>query len=140
MYKVLKRFKLPSGHRLSKHKGACHNIHGHNYAIEIQLSSEVLDSNDMVIDFHDLKGLALALLDRFDHATVLNPMDEANIVHLNKMDYKLEFISKTNEDPTAEVFSKYLYQNLTTIFMFENLDVDFVRVWESDDSMAEYSE
>jgi len=138
----MKRFKLPSGHRLSKHKGACHNMHGHNYVIEVQLSTEKLDKNDMVIDFHDLKVLTNAFLDRFDHATVLNPTDRANIDHIIKQDYKLEFISLANEDPTAEVFSKYIYKALTEIFKVKNIDVylDLVRVWESDDSMAEYSE
>lgn len=138
MYKVFKRFKLPIGHRLSKHKGRCFNFHGHNFVIEIQLSTPELNRDDMVIDFHDLKKFVNMVIDKFDHAVVLNPNDKKNIEFFKEAGYRIEFISNGDHDPTAEVFSRYLYSEFTNTFSVHT--VDFVRVWESDDSMAEYSE
>mgnify|MGYP001089992700 CR=1 FL=1 len=79
MYKVCKTFKVPIGHRLSKHKGLCKNVHGHNLKLEIQLSCHTLDENDMVIDFGDLKYVVGDFLSKFDHATIFNPTDIMNI-------------------------------------------------------------
>jgi len=143
MYRVFKRFKLPIGHRLSKHGGRCYNFHGHNFVVEIQLSSEELNSNDMVIDFHDLKRVVNDQIDKYDHATILNPTDIVNIENYKTLGYRLEFINAGGEDvdPTAETLSKFLYHKFSDVFKKEySINVDFIRIWESDDSMAEYSE
>lgn len=140
MYSVFKRFKLPIGHRLSKHAGRCHNLHGHNFVVEIQLSTLKLNSNDMVIDFHDLKQIINELIDKYDHAVVLNTTDISNINHFTELGYRIEFLNDkdSDKDPTAEVFSEFLFYKFKQ--SFPNHKVDFVRIWESDDSMAEYSE
>jgi len=69
MYKVEKRFTIPIGHRLSKHKGYCKNLHGHNFVVLIGVKSEKLNENDMVIDFSDLKNESNRILDNWDHST-----------------------------------------------------------------------
>jgi len=140
MYKVCKTFKVPIGHRLSKHAGLCKNIHGHNLKLQIQLRCDGLDANDMVIDFGDLKEIVKEILGKYDHTTIFNITDKANIDFFKDQGYRYEVISESNQDPTAEVLSEYLYKLLELRFNLDNIYVDFVRVWENDNSYAEYSE
>jgi len=143
MYKVRKLFEqIPIGHRLSKHKGLCKNIHGHNFNIEVQVKSEDLNEDDMVIDFHDLKTIVEKILDSLDHATLLNPEDQVNVKHFKEQGFKMVNIldDGMNVDPTAEVLAKYLYCTLDGWLKSEGVRVDFIRIWENDRGMAEYSE
>lgn len=138
MYIVCKTFKVPIGHRLSKHSGLCHNVHGHNLRIDVQISSYKLNKDDMVIDFHDLKSVVTEILDKYDHATLFNPTDTKNIEFFKNEGYKIEFITKEDEDPTAEVFSKFLFEVLKK--SFPKQVIDYVKIWENDNSCAGYSE
>ncbi|MCK5612627.1 6-carboxytetrahydropterin synthase [Candidatus Pacearchaeota archaeon] len=139
MYTVKKLFRIPIGHRLKKHTGRCHNIHGHNLKIEVQLKSAMLNNNDMVIDFSNFKDIVNNVLDRFDHSTILNPCDDQNIKHFSDALYRYLFISDGDIDPTAEVFCEYLYREITEAIP-DRITVDFIRIWENDNSMAGYSE
>jgi 6-pyruvoyltetrahydropterin/6-carboxytetrahydropterin synthase len=138
MYKVCKTFRVPIGHRLSKHVGLCKNIHGHNLKIQIELFSHTLNENDMVIDFGDLKHYIEDFLSKYDHTTIFNPNDKENIIFFKSQGYRIEFLSIEDQDPTAEVLSKYIFDKLRTAF--KGCGISFVRVWENDNSYAEYSE
>ena len=153
MYIVRKIFKFPIGHRLMKHEGLCKNIHGHNLKIEVQVSSKTLSKNDMVIDFKDLKTIVNDILKEFDHCTIFNTWDEENIEYFQKHGYKFTCISSGDADPTAEMLSRYLFKSIRNkinntkrddrygaFYVPQIINVDFVRVWENDDSMAEYRE
>jgi len=141
MYRIRKNFRVPIGHRLSKHLGACKSCHGHNLFISVQISKRVLNTNDMVMDFKDFKNIINNILDDFDHAMVLNSYDKDLLDFMKSKENKVKIISNINEDPTAEVLSRYLFDEISGILFIENpnIKIDFVRVWENDDSMAEYS-
>lgn len=137
MYRVEKTFRVPVGHRLSKHKGLCKNIHGHNLVVKISLSTLELNPDDMVVDFSDIKKIVNPMLDEFDHACLFNPTDESasslegfKIVNLHNYD---------DIDPTAEVFAKYLYDRIAKTTDPYGIKLDYVRVWENENSMAEYT-
>jgi len=135
MYSVTKIFHVPIGHRLSKHKGLCQNYHGHNYKIEVKVSSEYLNENEMVIDFSDLKKMVSYILDNFDHALMLNSSDPSSF----NIPCKVIFLGKET-DPTAELLCKYLYNEICSkIFSYKDLQLDSVKVWETDDAYAEYT-
>lgn len=142
MHRVAKTFHVPVGHRLSKHKGACKNFHGHNLKIMVVLSSETLDSNDMVMDFSTLKKVVnKAILDQWDHCCILNFHDKKNDEYMRKNEYKVFTIEC---DPTSETLCRIVYEELETEFKMNKkirkaIRVDSVRIWESDDSWAEYS-
>ena len=146
MYNVRKIFRVPIGHRLMKHAGLCKNIHGHNLKIEVQLHSSDLDENDMVIDFKDLKKSVTNILNKFDHCTIFNSHDKENIQFFKNQNYKS--IVLDGMDPTAEILCRYLYlsigdelSNTKSKNSFPPvIYIDFVRIWENDDSMAEYKE
>lgn len=144
MYKVRKKFRVPIGHRLSKHSGLCKNIHGHNIVVEVQLRSKHLDKNDMVIDFYELKNIVGTILSEFDHALILNCKEAKNLVDFQQQKVKF-LMDDYNTDPTAEVMSWYLFYRVNKLLKESEvnpgieIEVDFVRVWENEDSMAEFS-
>jgi 6-pyruvoyltetrahydropterin/6-carboxytetrahydropterin synthase len=136
MYSVTKIFRVPIGHRLSKHKGLCQNIHGHNFKIEVKVSCHHLDRNDMVIDFSDLKRIVNKILEEFDHSLMLNSNDVYPAV------FKTVYLQEEGADPTAERLAQHLYEEISErVKKITKLSVgvDRKRVWENDDSYAEYT-
>lgn len=97
----------------------------------------------MIMDFSELKEIGENIFEMMDHATLFNPTDE-NLKFFQEHGFKtLTFPTKANEDPTAEVTCKWVYR----IFRagldergLEDVTIDFVRMWENKNSMAEYSE
>jgi 6-pyruvoyltetrahydropterin/6-carboxytetrahydropterin synthase len=136
MYKVEKKFTFPMGHRLSKHSGACANIHGHNFNVMVGVKSHILNENDMVIDFSDLKDIVNEIIRPLDHCTLLNKDDEDFIAFCTKMGSK---IMKVPSDPTAEALAKALYDNIK-LKLPENVEVDYITVYENENSKATYTE
>ena len=65
-------------HALHRYDGACANIHGHSYRLEVTITGDIItDKNHpkcgMIMDFSDLKNcVQTAVLNDFDHALVLN--------------------------------------------------------------------
>lgn len=76
--RITKKFKFEMAHALVGHDGPCRHIHGHSYELSITLKGQpVNDSlsprNGMVMDFGELNRIVKStLIDRFDHALVLN--------------------------------------------------------------------
>ena len=76
--RISKLFTLEMGHALLGHDGQCKNIHGHSYKLYVVLrgtpkSESGHPKDGMVMDFTDLKKIVKQkILDRFDHALVLN--------------------------------------------------------------------
>ena len=140
MWYIKKKFKIPIGHRLLNHKGKCHNIHGHEICIEIQLSCEYLNSNDMVVDFSDLKEWFNKIIgDELDHALVLNYDDKFNPIGHAK-------IIRTLGEPTAEYMAAFVFHKLKNKIKelfpenYKHVNIDFLQVWENENSMAGYKE
>jgi len=71
--------ELPMGHRLQRHEGKCRTIHGHNYVVTVTVAGPINVHTGMVVDFHDLKVAVRAVLERYDHALVLEDNDP--VVH-----------------------------------------------------------
>ncbi|MFW9871813.1 MAG: 6-pyruvoyl tetrahydropterin synthase family protein [Candidatus Thorarchaeota archaeon] len=139
MYRVEKTFSLPIGHRLSKHKGRCFSFHGHNFTVKIGVKSETLDENDMIIDFSNLKAVVEGYLDKLDHCTLLNVSDKEIADQLSKIGTRVILISS---DPTAEKLSEYIYKAIedTLNRMYPLAKMDYVTVYENENSKATYSE
>ena len=78
---ITRRLEFDAGHRLPNHKSQCRNLHGHRYAIEITLSSEVIredgaSDDGMVMDFGDIKRIANEkLIELWDHAFLVHRGD-----------------------------------------------------------------
>ena len=82
---ITRRLEFDAGHRLPNHKSQCRNIHGHRYALEITLSSEVIHEegaadDGMVMDFGDIKRIAKEkLVDLWDHAFLVHRGDNVMV-------------------------------------------------------------
>ena len=137
MYTIEKTFKIPMGHRLSKHKGLCKNFHGHNFVIKVEVGSDILDSNDMVMDFSDIKKVVNHILEKFDHTMLLNKNDP-----MKDQFFVLDFRNWLFEcDPTAEVLCKYFFDEISIALsaIRPYAKVLSVSIWENDDSKAKYT-
>jgi 6-pyruvoyltetrahydropterin/6-carboxytetrahydropterin synthase len=137
LYTLSKTFSIPIGHRLSKHKGLCQNIHGHNFKIKVEVGLLKLNENDMVIDFSELKKIVNRILDLYDHATILNNRDHEIIKQYR--DNKFKFVMTDSGDPTAEALAESLYYRIEAELP-EDVVMGAVYIWENDDSMVEFCE
>ncbi len=134
MTTVTKTVRFDAAHILTNHKGLCKNLHGHTYRVDISVRGETDDG--MVIDFKDLKRVAGEVVcDRFDHAFMYHTGSEgeceiAAVVERHGMrTVALPFRS------TAENLAKMFYGDLA-----ERIPgLVSVKVWETADSVAEYS-
>lgn len=140
MYRIEKRFTVPIGHRLSKHKGRCSSIHGHNFTILVGIKAKKLNENDMIIDFSDLKGIVNALLDDYDHMMLVNKVDLEWMKPLaDGLSLRARIFDNEDHDPTAERLSEQLYMKLTELFKPLNIKLEYVKVYENENSKATYS-
>lgn len=121
MFSVSKDFTFSAAHAIRGHTRGCENLHGHNYRVRIQVEAKALDALGMVIDFADLKTVARAVLDPFDHRVVndVPPFDTRNT--------------------TAELFSQYVFDEVSRRLDDDRLRVARVEVWENDTACAIYT-
>ena len=113
---------IAAAHRLRGYKGKCEEIHGHNWKVEVYVQSEKLDDIGMVMDFKDLKKKTEQLLKLYDHKYLneVAPFDKIN--------------------PSSENLARSIYKELSKKINNKNCMVSKVKVWESDDTAANYYE
>lgn len=93
-------------HALYGYDGACRNIHGHSYQLEVTVAGNPLNDSTnpkfgMVMDFSDLKKIVKdQITDRLDHALLLN----ANSPHRSMKDLteKFDNVIFVDYQPTCE--------------------------------------
>lgn len=120
MYSVTVNDHFSSAHFLRNYSGKCENLHGHNYRVELTISSETLDETGMVCDFNVLKTSLKRVLDKLDHKC-LNELPQ---------------FSETN--PTAEQLAAHIYEEMRIALAGSTQILSLVRVWETDRQFAEY--
>lgn len=98
-----------AAHHLANYEGACANLHGHTYKVEIWVRGEEKDLNEAGIlwDFENLKG-------------VLKKLDHPKEGELNNI---------LGENPTAERLSIYIYRIFAMNMSYMHLKFK-VRVYE----------
>ena len=72
---ISKSFRWEMGHRLPYHTQGCQNIHGHSYEMVVELFGET-NEQGMLIDYNDLKAAVKPILDKWDHAFLVDDNDE----------------------------------------------------------------
>lgn len=65
--------RFDAAHRLLEYAGKCHNLHGHGYEIEVEITMfrDSGSSPMFIIDYGDLKKI----VDRYDHAAIVYEAD-----------------------------------------------------------------
>ncbi|HUG43745.1 MAG TPA: 6-carboxytetrahydropterin synthase [Acidobacteriota bacterium] len=131
MYAVVKKIRFCYGHRLMDYQGNCARLHGHNAVAEIRVSAPLLNRTGMVVDFGEIAaGLENFIQTRLDHQMLLRRDDPA----AQALTEAGEPIVLLDENPTAECIARLIFEEAAR----SGLAVESVRLWETDDSWAEY--
>ena len=137
MLTVTKSFKFDAAHVLTNHQGLCKNLHGHTYRVEVGVAQPPDDTADMVIDFKDLKRVGEEeIVSRFDHAFLYNSTSAAESeIAAVVMKHGMRAVALPYRS-TAENLARHFFGELKARIP----GLSSVRVWETPDSSAEYSE
>lgn len=139
MYTLISEASFDSAHFLSGYNGKCRNIHGHRWTIKMEIYGENLKKDGhlrgMLIDFGDIKKELKNLADYFDHSLIIekNTMRELTLNALKEDEFR---VIEIDFRPTAENFSKYIYDYFTK----KNFKVKKVVVYETPNNCATYGE
>ena len=110
-----------AAHNLINYQGDCENLHGHNWRVEVTVAARALDNAGLGIDFKILKKRTNQLLDELDHK------------YLNDLEpFKLN-------SPSSENISRYLFERLGEALNSDNVTVERLNLWESDNACASYT-
>ena len=137
MYYLTKTFEVPMAHRLSKHKGRCFLLHGHNLLLEVTIKSNELDDNDMVMDFSKLKELVNEIISSWDHGLFINETDKECLSEVINSD-----VHVFDCDPTSEVLCKFLFKALWSKIqkMNSHIFIESISIQETKNSKSTYKE
>ena len=119
MLTVTKHFGFEACHHLPYYEGACHNVHGHSYKLDVTVEGQIIKDGPkqgMIIDFKDLKKIVKEnVVDKLDHS-------DLNEFYAN---------------PTAELMVTDIAYSIMQKLPKEVYLVS-VKLWETEDSYAEY--
>lgn len=160
MPQVTRKIEFDAGHRVLGHEGKCAHLHGHRYVAEVTVKSLGLDSISRVVDFSVVKKLVGDWVDEnWDHNILLNQNDPLilmweELYGVNTGDKKQThewrrevfggrqpFIVPNNQNPTAEVIAKLLFEKATELMTLAGAElyVYKVRIYETPNCWADYS-
>ena len=133
MFRVLKEIEFSYAHRLIHYEGKCARVHGHNARVIIEVSSERLNAQGMVMDFYEIREAAESWIDKvLDHRLIL--CEEDPLVPLLKGCGEPFVTMKTN--PTAEALAKWIFEEVR----HQRIPVSRVTLWETTHCCAVYHE
>lgn len=121
MYKAGVWDHFSSAHYLRNYQGKCENLHGHNWKVEVVVKGENLDKAGMLVDFGILKKNLKEVLDMLDHKCIND---------------EIEFFRENS--PSSENIAKYIYDMLSIKLKEFDVLIDYVKVFESENSFAIY--
>lgn len=115
-FTIRKKFGFSAAHQLHglREGHQCARPHGHNYEVEITLRADELNETGFVVDYGELKPLAVYIEERFEHRN----------------------LNDIFAQPTAELLAKHFYFWCKEIWP----EVCSVAVSETPKTWAEYSE
>ena len=134
MISITKIFRFEAAHAISNHPGKCRNVHGHSYALHVTVSSDDLNEQEMIMDFHDLKVTVKEhVVGRFDHALILSRKGEL-AEEFGTHKGKLMWLDR---EPTAEyilsIIREWISPRLPATVTLERL-----QLWETSTSYAQW--
>jgi 6-pyruvoyltetrahydropterin/6-carboxytetrahydropterin synthase len=120
LYTLTVKSDFAAAHRLREYDGNCERLHGHNWLVEVSVTTGTLDARGMAVDFRVIKTALNEVLGQLDHAYLndVSPFSEIN--------------------PSSENISRFIFDEVT-LRMPPAVRVSRVVVWESTDARAEYS-
>jgi 6-pyruvoyltetrahydropterin/6-carboxytetrahydropterin synthase len=138
--RITKKFHFEMAHALYGYDGQCKNVHGHSYKLDVTVKGQPLDQKDhiktgMVMDFTDLKAIVKPIVQKHDHATILN----GNTPHRELSENNLLFSKLVLVDyqPTSENIVIDFAQQIITLLP-SNVKLHHIRLQETASSYAEW--
>jgi len=122
MFDLMIEAQFSAAHQLRGYKGKCEDLHGHNWRVQVTVSSDKLSDTGMVIDFHELKETSGEVISSLDH-TFLN-----------------DVFPFTEINPSSENIARWLYESIKKKLQNKDCNISSVTVWENDTSSATYYE
>lgn len=165
MFTLSTHIELPIAHRLPEaYSGLCVGnvsrdgkerfnkdlpciIHGHNYNITFNVSTDEMNNDFMVMDFKQIKTLIHQEMDQYDHSLILKKGDKLIDFYINEYSKKGIDINKTrlfiwDQAPTAEYMSYYWYNRFKEIFTKAGIQLNklAITVEETSHNSVTYTE
>jgi len=131
--KIAKEFKWEMGHRLPEHFGNCKNIHGHSYKMIIEFEGE-LNESEMIIDFYDIDRIIKPLIEKLDHAFMVNKNDSDVLAFLDKIKSKKLVVDFNS---TVENICNFVLKEIKKFELPENISSVAIRIYETNEDYAE---
>lgn len=123
MFRLKVQDHFSSAHYLRNYQGACENLHGHNWKVELVVEGETLNDIEILIDFKELKKMLKEVLEELDHRLI------------NELPYFQE------KNPSSENIAQYIYLRVREKLQdFPKIRVKEVTVFETEKASATYFE
>ncbi|MDQ3557118.1 MAG: 6-carboxytetrahydropterin synthase [Gemmatimonadota bacterium] len=122
MYVVNVRAHYDAAHFLRSYHGKCEKLHGHRYVTEAALAFEELGEGGMAYDFSEAKAHLRAVAESLDHE------------NLNDLP------AFAQQETSAENQARYIFEQLRERLGDVGRHLVYVRVWETPNQWAQYSE
>jgi 6-pyruvoyltetrahydropterin/6-carboxytetrahydropterin synthase len=139
--RISKEFNFDMAHALLGYDGLCKNIHGHSYTLVVTVIGTPINDKEspkdgMLIDFKDLKSIIKQkIIDRFDHALVLNSSTPADLLQMMLKNY--DKIVLLDYQPTTENMITSMAADISGLLP-ANLKLYSLRLRETPTSYAEW--
>jgi 6-pyruvoyltetrahydropterin/6-carboxytetrahydropterin synthase len=139
MLQITKIFYFEMAHAVHGYAGACKNIHGHSYKLQVTVTSGDNENNYLpapgfILDFKELKKIVKeAVIETFDHKIVLSE----DFLAVKPAMASLENLVTWQVEPTAENLLIYIQRSLEKNFPPGVILVS-LKLYETKDSFAEW--
>jgi len=122
MFELSIEQQFSAAHQLRGYKGKCESIHGHNWRVQVTVSSNKLNDIGIVIDFKELKEIVSEVISPLDHA-LLN-----------------DVFPFTEINPSSENIARWIFESMKKRLRKKGCNITSVTVWENETSSATYYE
>jgi 6-pyruvoyltetrahydropterin/6-carboxytetrahydropterin synthase len=128
--RIYKEVTFDASHRLLHYQGKCAHLHGHRWKVEVCIEGETGEESGILIDYNMIR----TIIERYDHQVILNAADP-----MVPCIEQFQRVCTTLGDPTSELLASIIRDLLETECRRTGRDiqVNFVRVWESPTCYAE---
>lgn len=122
MFIISVRSHYDSAHFLREYHGKCERLHGHRYEVEAAFGFEEVGKGGMAYDFTDAKATLREITEELDHHN-LNDLPVFEGI-----------------ETSAENQARYLFEEIRRRNAEAGGHLLYVRVWETPNQWAQYSE
>lgn len=120
MFELSVKTHFSAAHKLVGYNGACANLHGHNWDVEIFVRGKAVNDLGMLVDFRDIKAAIKEVMKEVDHCD------------LNQLPAFLR------DNPTSEHLARYLFAKMGKHLNNELHRVSKVTICETPGTTASY--